>query len=79
MPNKHITGGGGGWYKVNKHLFQLIKKIPNFASIIFPEKASTKNKVSGYTDMMIRFMGMGLKVEWQKTVLIFANYFSPLI
>ena len=28
--------------------------------------------------MIIRFMGMGLKVEWQKTVLIFANHFSPL-
>ena len=68
MPNKHITVGaggvGGGWYKLNKHLFQLIQKNPNFASIIFPKKASTKNKVWGYTDMIIRFMGMDLKVEW---------------
>ena len=70
--------GGGGGYKSNKHLFQLTQKNPNFPTIIFPKKTSTKNKISGYTDMIIRFMGMGLKVEWQKTVLIFANYFSPL-
>ena len=57
-------------------MFQLIQKNPNFASIIFPEKTSTKNKVWDYTDMIIGFMGW--KVEWQKTVLIFANYFSPL-
>ena len=71
-----ILQGEGAWHKVNKHLFQLIQKYSNFTSIIFPEKTSTKNKFWGYTDMIIRFMD--LKIEWQKTVLIFVNYFSLL-
>ena len=73
MPNKHLAGGGR-LAQSKQALVLTHSKKTNFASIIFPKTTSTKSKVWGCTDMIIRLMGF--KFYWQKPVLDFANYFS---